>query len=563
MKLGEILIKQGSLQYDDLQHCLEEQKSAGKRVGVLLLEKGFINEETLAKAFASQLNLSFIDCVGVEPESEAISAVPELFAEKHVLLPLRIVGKELVIAMANPYDVRVQDDLRFITRLTIKPVVASRSQLIDAIELAYSVTEQVWDLVEQFPDYKGVVLSKGNKSQEQVNEVIEYRLSEAPPIVKLVTMTLTNAIKDKASDVHFEPQENIVQVRYRIDGKLRNVLKYPRHLMNAVVSRLKIISNMDITNRRTPQDGRSFLKLTDRDVDLRISTMPSQHGEKVVVRILDAVSGLVPLDQLGFDPEMKKSITRVIEQPQGMLLVTGPTGSGKTTTLYAMLKILRSTSDNIMTIEDPVEYDLEGITQVQVNEAAGLTFARSLRSSLRQDPDIIMIGEIRDNESADIAMRAAMTGHFVISTMHTNSSIATLSRMLDMELERTAINSSVSGILAQRLIRKICPHCKTSTSIDDTVLAEFKLSPHEKYYTGQGCKHCMKSGYLGRVAIYEFLKFDIGIKKLISLNASEYAINEYVKKTRFKTMFDSAWEKVGEGITTVDEVLAEVPVQYY
>jgi type II secretory ATPase GspE/PulE/Tfp pilus assembly ATPase PilB-like protein len=349
-------------------------------------------------------------------------------------------------------------------------------------------------------------------------------------------------------------------VRYRIDGELKGVLNFPRRISDSVISRIKIISNLDISNRRLPQDGRSALRLKDKTIDLRVSTLPSVYGETIVLRLLDPVNGLLPLSQLYIPEKIMKSLIQIISQPQGMILITGPTGSGKTTTLYSILQQVKTISKNVITIEDPVEYKLKGITQVGIKEQIGLTFASTLRSVLRQDPDIIMVGEIRDLDTAEIAARSALTGHLVLSTLHTNDTVSSVTRLVDIGLESFMVASSISGILAQRLVRKICPHCKQETAPPDEIYG-IPLPPLKKYYRGEGCNKCLHTGYSGRVGVYELVKMTTKLKRLITTNFTEDDLWECVKESGTSTIFEDAWEKVGRGLTTADEIISKVPYQ--
>ncbi len=384
-----------------------------------------------------------------------------------------------------------------------------------------------------------------------------YKLSETPPIIQLVTMIIVEAVKMRASDIHIEPREDSVAVRYRVDGDLREALTIPRRIKDYVISRIKIIADMDITNR-LPQDGTSKLKLSDREVDLRISTLPSLYGEKVVIRLLDKSKGLISLDQIGFPARIKEPLLNALSKPQGFLLVTGPTGSGKSTTLYAILQQVRSEKENVVTIEDPVEYRLSGVTQVGINDAIGLTFPHVLRSVLRQDPDIIMVGEIRDMDTADIAVKSSLTGHLVLSTLHTNSTVSSITRLIDIGIPAYLVGSSLTGALAQRLVRRICPHCKKEAS--ERIDTADCLPGLKKTFSGAGCHKCYGTGYYGQVGIFEYLALDRNIRNLIAKKASEEDIWKAARESGMRTLFEDAIDKVNAGITTVQEILAKVPM---
>jgi type IV pilus assembly protein PilB len=431
---------------------------------------------------------------------------------------------------------------------------------LTAIEKYYGSSEETWNVLKELPSYDGVEFIKESIDEEKQTSVFQsvYQDSDAPPIVRLVTMVIADAVKSGASDIHIEPREKNVQVRYRIDGSLKNIQIYPKQIQEAVASRIKIISNLDITNRRFPQDGRSALRLENKNVDLRISTLPSVYGETVVIRLLDATTGLIPLSHLGIADNVLKPLIEIFTQPQGMLLVTGPTGSGKTTTLYSILQQLRTETKNIITLEDPVEYKLGEITQVHINEAIGFTFANALRSVLRQDPDIVMVGEIRDTETAEIGARAALTGHFVLSTVHTNDTVSTVNRLIDIGLKPFLVTAAVSGIIAQRLIRKICTNCKVEAPAPEE-LSRFEVTHFKTYYKGEGCDKCNHTGYKGRIGIYELLKMETKLKRLISKHFTVDELWDVARETGTKSLFEDAWAKVGEGITTVEEVLSKIP----
>ncbi len=390
---------------------------------------------------------------------------------------------------------------------------------------------------------------------------VAHDIVDDAPIIKFVTMVLVDAAKSRVSDVHFEPGEKDVKVRFRIDGELKVMIRYPVQLHSSVVSRIKIISNLDITNRRLPQDGRTLLRIEKQSIDIRISTLPSVFGEKIVLRLLDHSSGLMPLAKLGVREDILDAILNMISLPQGMILVTGPTGSGKTTTLYSILSHLRSETKNIITIEDPVEYQIGGITQVGINDAIGLSYSSILRSVLRQDPDIIMVGEIRDLDTAEIAIRAALTGHLVLSTLHTNDTVATVTRLVDIGVEPYLIASAITGIISQRLVRKICPKCGVSLNVAEEIKKP-GFPPIKKARRGKGCRNCKHTGYLGRVGVYEILLLNQEIRRLIAKEADESAIREASLRAGMITLFADAWDKVGQGITTVDEVSRKIPLFY-
>ena len=562
-KLGEILIDEGYISDEQLENALVAQKGKNKKLGKVLIELGYITDIQVAESLTKQLSLQMVDCNDYNPSAELISLVPKETAERKLVFPLELKGKNLKVAMANPLDWETIEDLSFITGLKLSVAISSENNILGAIEELYGSSDDTWDVIKELPTYDNVEFVKDSDedSSESMNFQAMYQNSEAPPIVRLVTMVIADAVKSGASDIHIEPRENNVMVRYRIDGALKNIQAYPKQIQDAVISRVKIISNLDITNRRFPQDGRSALRLEKKNVDLRISTLPSVYGEKIVIRLLDPSTGLIALSKLGISEHILKPLTEIIAQPQGMLLVTGPTGSGKTTSLYSILQQLRTETKNIITLEDPVEYKLAEITQVPINEGIGFTFANALRSVLRQDPDIVMLGEIRDLDTAEIATRAALTGHFVLSTLHTNDTVATVSRLIDIGLEPFLVTSAVSGIIAQRLIRRICSECKTETNPPENI-DQYNLPHVPQFYKGTGCSKCNDTGYKGRVGVYEILTMNTKLKRLISKSFTEDDLWKCLAESGSKTMFEDAWFKIMNGETTFEEVLSKIPYQH-
>ncbi|NOZ68239.1 MAG: Flp pilus assembly complex ATPase component [Deferribacteres bacterium] len=559
-KLGEILIEEGLISEEQLEHALAVQKGKNKKLGKVLIELGYINEMQVAETLTKQLSLQMVDCNDYSPSSEVLALVPRETAERKLVLPLELKGKVLTLAMANPLDWETIEDISFETGLKLSVAISSENNILNAIENFYGSSEATWDVLKELPSYDEVefIKEKVEDDTQHVSLQSMYKNSEAPPIIRLVTMVIADAVKCNASDIHIEPREKYVQVRYRIDGALKNIQSYPKQIQDAVISRIKIISNLDITNKRFPQDGRSALRLENKSVDLRISTLPSVYGEKVVIRLLDPTTGLIPLSQLGIAEHVLNPLMEIFTQPQGMLLVTGPTGSGKTTTLYSILQQVKDETKNIITLEDPVEYKLSEITQVGINDSIGFTFANALRSVLRQDPDIVMVGEIRDLDTAEIGARAALTGHLVLSTLHTNDTVSTISRLIDIGLEPFLVTSAVSGVIAQRLIRKICPNCKTRIPPPEEA-AKFNLPPVKEFYKGRGCNKCNNTGYKGRIGIYELLRMNTKLKRLISKDYTEDELWECAMESGTRTMFEDAWSKIQEGITTFEEVISKIP----
>lgn len=558
-RISDILMEAGLITQQQLDQALLLQKNRNKRLGKILVELGYATERQIAEALATQLTLPLVDCDQYEIKDEVKALVPQEMAEKKMVMPLEIQGKTILLAMADPLDWETIGEINFMTGMHVAHVIACESNLQGAIEKHYGAEDKVWNLLENVPGFEDVEFKK-ETSEEEVSIQSLYLNSETPAVIKLVTMIIVDAVKSRASDIHIEPRGKNVLIRYRVDGELRDILKIPKNIQNAVTSRVKIISNLDITNRRLPQDGNSYLKFENREIDMRVSTLPSVFGEKIVIRLLNRNTGLIPMAQLGIAEPILNSIIEIFSQPQGMLLVTGPTGGGKTTTLYAWLNQLRSETDNIVTVENPVEYKFEEITQVPVNEAVGLTFSTALRSILRQDPDIIMVGEVRDQETAEIAIRAALTGHLVLSTVHTNDTISTVVRLVDIGIPSFLVGSAVSGVLAQRLVRRICEKCKTEEPAPRLPLhRDLPSLPH--YYRGKGCPHCYYTGYYGQIGIFEFLKIDVKMRRLIAKSAYEDELWEAAREAGMKTLFEDGLDKVREGITTMEEIMAKIPEQ--
>ncbi len=558
-KFGKILVDKGFITEKILTNALSHQKGKNKKLGVVLIELGYLNEVQLAEALTEQLSMKMVDCSSFSPSHEELSLIQKETAISKLVLPLEVKHGMLNVAMANPLDWETIENISFETGLRIRVAISPESNILSAIDHFYGSTKESWDALRELPASERVeFIAEENDAFDQGDTLQTlFKNSEAPPVVKLVTAVIAGAVSIGASDIHFEPNKRDVQVRYRIDGSLKRIQRYPRQIQDAVISRIKIISNLDITNKRLPQDGRGALRLDNRTIDLRMSTLPSAYGEKVVIRLLDSTTALISLDKLGIEQNISAQMQEIVSRPQGMFLVTGPTGSGKTTTLYSVLMQLRNETKNVITLEDPIEYELDDIIQVPINEGIGFSFANALRSVLRQDPDIVMLGEIRDLETAEIAIRAALTGHFVLSTLHTNDTVATVSRLGDIGLEPFLINSAVSGILAQRLLRKICPDCKTEDDPPETFFRK-NVPQISKYYKGTGCKNCGNTGYRGRIGVYELLIMNAELKRLISKRANEDDLWKCAIESGTKTMFDDAWSKVAEGVTTVEEVTSKI-----
>lgn len=554
-QIGSNLITDGIITEEQLKIALDESKKSGEPLLDTLKKLKYINEETYANLLARQWGFPYIDLSSVEIDKEIVHLISEEIARRYKAIPF---GKsrddKIMVAIADPTDIVAIDYLRnFIPN--IKIFVASYESILRNIEKYYAMETTVKEAVKEMSGGSIEVEKEEIKDVElSIDEA--KSLAETAPIIRLMNQIITEAITSNASDIHIEPQKRFLRIRYRIDGVLRDAMNLPKNIQPGLISRAKIMANLDIAERRRPQDGRINLKFRGREVDLRVSVLPGIFGEKVVLRILDKERSLIPLEQLGFSQESLEIFKTLIKQPYGMILITGPTGSGKSTTLYAILRILNTPEVNILTVEDPVEYQLDGITQVQVNPKINLTFANALRSFLRQDPDIILVGEIRDRETAQIAMEAALTGHLVFSTLHTNDSFSAPTRLIDMGIEPYLIASSLIGVTAQRLVRKICSECKEEYKPNKFILKQIGIEEYEGvFYKGKGCIACGNSGYKGRVAVQEVLKIDDTIREMILQRRSSNEIKDYAVKNGTITLLQDAIDKAKKGITTVEEVI--------
>lgn len=574
--LGQLLLKANLITEAQLNEAIKLQRLEGKRLGSVLVKMGAINEESLITFLSRQYSVPAINLSEQKIDTALLKLIPYETAKRYQLIPISKEGGALKIAISDPSNNLAIDDVKFITGMKVSVYVAAESSIMAAIEKYYSQK----DAIKLTADHKGKSgLVKGQTLEdsqvEDLSKVIGSAMEEMTvveekeetpveqvdaPIVKLVNGILLNALRSRASDIHIEPSEEMLRVRYRIDGVLQPVLKLPIKMKNAITSRIKIMSHLDISERRLPQDGRIKLKVGDnREIDFRVSTLPTIFGEKIVMRLLDKSNLQLELSKLGFDEKQLLDFLEAIEKPYGMILVTGPTGSGKTTTLYSALAHLNKPGVNIMTAEDPVEYNFFGINQVQVKDEIGLNFAAVLRSFLRQDPDIILVGEIRDFETAEIAIKAALTGHLVLSTLHTNDAPSTITRLVNMGIEPVLISTSVILILAQRLARRICTACKTEQSVSESVLIKLGCSPERakqiKCYVGKGCPECNNTGYRGRLAIHEVMPVREEIKELILQGASASEIKREAIRLGMLTLRQSGINKIEQGLTTIEEVL--------
>lgn len=557
-RLGELLVREKLISLQQLRQAQDEQKKSGHNLGYALAKLGYVNDEEITNFLSNQYRLPAVNLDEYEIDQDVIKIVSRDVCEKHGIVPVSRSGSSLIVAMSDPTNLHAIDDIKFLSGYNVEPVVASEAAIEQAIERYYNAGPSYEEVLEDFDlDEEDIDFDADDEAGVSALEL--EKESEDAPVVRLVNVLLLNAIKKGVSDIHIEPYEKRLRVRYRIDGVLNEEMSPPLRLKNALVSRLKIMSQLDIAERRLPQDGRIKLKLgRGREMDFRVSTLPTMWGEKIVMRLLDKGNLQVDMEKLGFDEKPKKDFQWAIEQPWGMVLVTGPTGSGKTTTLYSALSALNTPGVNISTAEDPVEYNLHGINQCQMHDDIGLNFAAALRSFLRQDPDTIMVGEIRDFETAEIAVKAALTGHMVLSTLHTNDAPATISRLLNMGVEPFLITASVNLVLAQRLARRNCADCKEEVEQDPQLLIDLGCDPEvakkAKIMRGKGCNTCNNSGYKGRVALYEVMRFTEDLKELVLQGASTAELKMAAIKGGMSSLRMSGINKIVDGITTVEEV---------
>ncbi|MEH7332704.1 ATPase, T2SS/T4P/T4SS family [Neobacillus drentensis] len=541
-RLGDLLLEEGIITVEQLESALDE-KGSNQKLGEVLLQKGYITDQQLAEVLERQLGIPHVNLFQYPFDTNLFSIISKDTAKRNLIVPLKKEGNKLFVAMVNPMDFIIIDDLRLSTGFQIETAIATKDDILRTINKYYDDDEGLEELFDDFST------SERGRDEDVTNQ--------DSPIVRLVNQILTNAVIQKASDIHIDPQETKIVVRYRVDGVLRTDRVLPRHMLSVLTARIKIMSNLDITEHRIPQDGRIKLHLDFHPIDLRVSTLPTVYGEKIVMRLLDMGAALNDINKIGFNTLNFKRFNDMIEQPTGIVLITGPTGSGKSSTLYAALNKLNSEEVNIITIEDPVEYQLEGINQIQVNTNVGMTFAAGLRSILRQDPNIIMVGEIRDKETAEIAIRASLTGHLVLSTLHTNDSLGTVTRLVDMGVEPFLLASSLSGIVAQRLVRKVCKDCaevQEPSMREKDIFARRGLKI-EKVLRGKGCPSCNMTGYKGRVALHEVLVLNDDMRRVIMNDNSFQKLKEHAIKNKTIFLIDDGLLKVKQGLTTTEEVL--------
>ena len=558
-RLGDLFVREGLVSADQLQEALTEASKSGTRLGHALVKLDLVDEDELTRMLAKQYRVPAIDLDKVKVDERILRLIPDELAFKHLVLPLRRVGRTLTVAMANPTDMGAIEDLKFITRHEIEPVVAGEYTLRAYLESYYETADE--GMADLLSDFIEEDMEFVEDEKEEVSIAALQEQVDAAPVVKFINGLLTDAVAKGVSDIHIEPYENEVRVRYRIDGTLREIMKPPMKMRAALTSRIKILADLNIAERRIPQDGRIKLRLRKRVVDFRVSTLPVIFGEKIVLRILDKGNLSFDLGTFGFEPKAERDFMEAIAKPYGMVLVTGPTGSGKTATLYSALSKVNTPEVNIMTAEDPVEYNLHGINQVLVRTQIGMTFAVALRAFLRQDPNIIMVGEVRDLETGGIAIKAALTGHLVLSTLHTNDAPSTVTRLMDMGLEPFNVASALNVVSAQRLVRRICEACRQETSYPDEYFEAAGIPADFVKRTtllkGEGCEACNGTGYVGRMGVYEVMAMSGGLRKLVMQGASTDEIRDLAIQEGMLTLRHDGLRKVEKGITTLEEVVKE------
>ncbi|MBI4394784.1 MAG: Flp pilus assembly complex ATPase component TadA [Candidatus Omnitrophica bacterium] len=552
--LPELLSKTHLISEIDLKRAQELQKVRGTKLIRILVEEGIVPEKDLMLLLSSELSIPVLDLASYKVDPKVLKLIPKKVAQSYSIIPVAQIGNVISLAMSDPLDVTAMDDVKKITHCNVRAAIVGHRDVQAAVENYYSEEAKLEEILDDLdPDSIEVV------DQSKQEESRDVKAADEAPVIRMVNLILQDAIKNRASDIHFEPFLDRLRIRFRIDGALRESFSPPRQMYNALLTRIKIVSNLDITEKRLPQDGRFKAKFENREIDFRVSALPIYYGQKLVLRVLDKTNIRTGLDSLGFEVRSIQKFQEAIKRPYGMVLVTGPTGSGKSTTLYSVLNQLNTKERNIMTIEDPIEYQIHGITQTQVNPDIGLTFANGLRSLLRQSPDIILVGEIRDSETADIAVKAALTGHLVFSTLHTNNAAGAVTRLVDMGVEPFLIASSLIATTAQRLMRRICLNCREVCEIPKEILnrlpANQKWIQEAKGYKGKGCTQCKNTGYRGRLGAMEVLQIDDEIQTLITENKSSGDIEAVARKKGMKSLFEEAMEGFHKGLTTLEEIL--------
>ena len=558
--LGESLVEEGIITAEQLKSARQEERRTGEKLRTVLVKTGLVAEEDLVMFLSNKLGEPRIELSNYLVDPKIIDLIPEILARKHELLPVLKIGNRLTCAMVDPWNVFALDEIRMKTNLIIEPAVATETEIGKALDQYYGAKGSIEDVIKSI-DKEGRFEIK----EEAIDLKKLEGIAEEPLVIRLVNLIIMKAVQEGASDIHLEPEEMVLKTRFRVDGMLHEVSLPPKHIQSAIISRIKIMANLNIAERRVPQDGRFNIKTAGKEIDVRVSCVPTIYGENIVLRLLDASQALLSLNDIGFSKRVLEKFQKLVSRPHGIILVTGPTGSGKTTTLYASLDKINTVEKNIVTIEDPVEYRLSGVRQIQVNPIVDLTFANGLRSILRQDPDIIMVGEIRDFETAEIAIHAALTGHLVFSTLHTNDAPGAIMRMIDMGTEPFLVSASVIGVLAQRLVRTICKNCKedyapTAEALENIGLLEKgkKSKGHDtdiKFYKGKGCSKCMNTGYKGRLSLFELMLLDEEIRNLIIAKAPLDEIRKSARSAGMIILKEDGVGKIKEGLTTVEEVL--------
>lgn len=551
MRLGDLLISAGVIRPEQLNEALDIQKKTRERLGDVLINNGIITEQQLIEALQMQLGVDFVDLTAVSIPLELARFVPRSIAKKYCVVPVKLQKDELYVAMSDPLNFEAQEEIKSASRKQVVPMIATRRAVEQAIATLYG-NEGTARAIEEMKREAGS--NQTDIVPVQMSKAVDNGAAEAPTI-RFVNSVIERAITERASDIHLEPQEGEMVVRMRIDGVLRRVFTVPANLQATVIARLKIMGGMNIAERKIPQDGRAMVTAKDKEIDLRISSIPTIYGEKIVLRLLDKSSGHINRKTIGLEGEDEKKYDRLLKNSSGVILIVGPTGSGKSTTMCAMIQELCNEQTNIMTLEDPVEYNIPGANQCQINEKTGMTFAVGLRSILRQDPDVISVGEIRDGETASIAVRAAITGHLVISTLHTNDAVSTISRLVDIGVEPYMISSALRGVVSQRLVRKICPHCRKAYTPTEEEKRMVGIPENEDvtFYKGEGCQECGRTGYRGRRGVFEILTLDAALRREVANNASSEELTKTALENGFVTMKDNCRRLVLEGVTTVAE----------
>lgn len=553
LRLGDLLVSVGLITNEQLNEALAMQKQSKDRLGKVLIDEGFITESQFIDALRMQLGIDFVDLGQIKINPEMVNLIPKGIAKKNGVVPVKVDKDTLYLAMKDPLNFMAIEEVRTASRKRIVPLIASENGVEHAISALYG-NEGAARAIAEMKEEAGL-----SQTTQNIGDSDEMESSNAPT-VKLVNSVIERAVTENASDIHIEPGSGDMNIRMRIDGRLHNILQIPKELQESVIARLKVMGRLDIAERRVPQDGRAAIKIKSKDIDLRLSTLPTIYGEKIVIRILAKEEGMLDRAGIGIQGADSQKIDRLISHTSGVILIVGPTGSGKSSTMYTLIKELRCEATNLITLEDPVEYNIDGITQVQINEKTGLTFASGLRSILRQDPDIICVGEIRDGETAEIAMRAAMTGHLVISTMHTEDAVSAIDRLKDMGVAPFLIAGGIRGIISQRLMRKICPNCKTAyePNEEEYQLAGIRPVQGQPLYHGKGCPMCFHSGFRGRTGVFEVLTFNEELRSCVTQGKDKQELRQIIAKSGFIPMLANADRLVRTGVTTIDEIIRTI-----